>query len=111
MKQPTDDVTQFHSVDQTTNPTFFAQFMETSHALRTAQVYKQVMMEQLALQVRLFPAGLWWNFARCPGHRRCLSGRTHTLLEGSGAGGTRTALFRQSGWLCGERTETMLKDG
>lgn len=50
MKQPTDDVTQFHSVDQTTNPTFFAQFMETSHALRTAQVYKQVMMEQLALQ-------------------------------------------------------------
>lgn len=51
MKKPTDDVTQFHSVDQTTNPTFFTQFMDTSHALPTAQSYKQEMMEQLALSV------------------------------------------------------------
>jgi len=50
MQQPIDDVTQFHSVDQTTNPTFFAQFMDTSHALPTAQSYKQEIMEQLAIQ-------------------------------------------------------------
>jgi ubiquinone/menaquinone biosynthesis C-methylase UbiE len=51
MKKSTDDVTQFHSVDQTTNPTFFTQFMDTSHALPTAQSYKQEIMEQLALSV------------------------------------------------------------
>lgn len=50
MKKPINDVTQFHSVDQTTNPTAFVQFMDTSHALPTAQSYKQEMMEQLALQ-------------------------------------------------------------
>jgi ubiquinone/menaquinone biosynthesis C-methylase UbiE len=51
MKKPTDDVTQFHSVDQTTNPTFFTQFMDTSHALLTAERYKHMMMEHLALRV------------------------------------------------------------
>jgi ubiquinone/menaquinone biosynthesis C-methylase UbiE len=51
LKMPTDDVTQFHSVDQTTNPTFFTQFMDTSHALLTAQRYKHTMMEHLALKV------------------------------------------------------------
>lgn len=50
MKKPADDVTQFHSVDQTTNPAFFTQFMDTSHAQPTAQSYKQIIMEQLALQ-------------------------------------------------------------
>jgi len=50
MKNFTDDVTQFHSVDQTTNPAFFAQFMDTSHAQPTAQSYKQAIMEQLALR-------------------------------------------------------------
>jgi ubiquinone/menaquinone biosynthesis C-methylase UbiE len=50
MKNPIDDVTQFHSVDQTTNPAFFTQFMDTSHAQQTAQSYKQTIMEQLALQ-------------------------------------------------------------
>lgn len=45
MKKPPDDVTQFHSVDQTTNPTFFMQFMDASHALPTAQSYKQEMMD------------------------------------------------------------------
>lgn len=50
MKKPDDDVTQFHSVDHTTNPTSFVQFMETSHAQPTAQSYKQIIMEQLALQ-------------------------------------------------------------
>src|SRR5258708_1726503 len=51
MKKLTDDMTQFHSVDHTTNPTSFVQFMETSHAQPTAQSYKQVMMEQLAVKV------------------------------------------------------------
>lgn len=50
MKKFTDDVTQFHSVDQTTNPTFFTHFMNTSHALPTAQSYTQAMREQLSLQ-------------------------------------------------------------
>ena len=50
MKQPAHDVTQFHTVDQTANPTSFVQFMETSHAQPTAQSYKQAIMEQLALQ-------------------------------------------------------------
>src|SRR5258706_9129209 len=51
MKQSPDDVTQFHSVDHTTNPAFFAQFMDTSHAEPTAQSYKQEMMEQLAVKI------------------------------------------------------------
>ena len=50
MQKPIDDVTQFHSVDQTTNSTFFAQFMDTSHALQAAQAYKQEMRTQLAIQ-------------------------------------------------------------
>lgn len=50
MKKFTDDVTQFHSVDHTTNPTSFVQFMDTSHALPTAPSYKQEMMAQLAIQ-------------------------------------------------------------
>lgn len=50
MKKLTDDITQFHSVDHTTNPTSFVQFMETSHAQPTAQSYKRVIMGQLALK-------------------------------------------------------------
>lgn len=49
MKDITDDLTQFHTVDQTTDPKSFIQFMDTSHAQPTAQSYKQEMMEQLAL--------------------------------------------------------------
>ncbi len=50
MKKPIDDVTQFHSVDQATNPAFFPQFMDTSHAQLTAQRYKRMMMEHLAIR-------------------------------------------------------------
>lgn len=50
MQKPTDNVTQFHSVDQTTNPAFFTQFMDTSHALHAARHYQQEMIERLALQ-------------------------------------------------------------
>ena len=50
MKQSPDDATQFHSVDHTPNPAFFAQFMNTSHAQPTAQSYKQAIMEQLAVK-------------------------------------------------------------
>jgi ubiquinone/menaquinone biosynthesis C-methylase UbiE len=49
MEKITDDVTQFHSVDQTTNPAFFAQFMNKSHS-QQGQIYRQVMMQQLAIQ-------------------------------------------------------------
>jgi ubiquinone/menaquinone biosynthesis C-methylase UbiE len=51
MQKPVDDVTQFHSVDQTTNPAFFAQFMETSHARQTARRYQQEMLARLELAV------------------------------------------------------------
>ncbi len=51
MKRSTNDVTQFHTVDQTANPISFVQFMDTSHAQPTAQSYKQAIMEQLALKV------------------------------------------------------------
>ena len=50
MKQSPDDVTQFHAVDHTTNPAFFTQFMNTSHAQPAAQSYKQTIMQQLALK-------------------------------------------------------------
>lgn len=50
MKKTIDDVTQFHSVDQATNPAFFPQFMDASHAQLTAQRYKRAMMEHIALQ-------------------------------------------------------------
>ena len=50
MMKPNDDVTQFHSVDHTANPTSFVRFMDTSHTLPTAQSYKQEVMEQLSLQ-------------------------------------------------------------
>lgn len=50
MKKSTDDVTQFHTVDQTTNPTSFVRFMDTSHTQPTAQSYKQAIIEQLALR-------------------------------------------------------------
>lgn len=51
MKKPVDDLTQFHSVDRTTNPASFVHFMDTSHAQPTAQSYKQAMMEQLAVKI------------------------------------------------------------
>src|SRR5260221_14546311 len=50
MKQPAHDVTQFYMVDQQADPASFVQFMETSHAQPTAQSYKQMIVEQLALQ-------------------------------------------------------------
>ncbi|MBA2681772.1 MAG: methyltransferase domain-containing protein [Ktedonobacteraceae bacterium] len=50
MQNPTNDVTQFNAVDQAANPAFFTQFMNTSHAQQTARVYKQRILEQLALR-------------------------------------------------------------
>src|SRR5450432_2085244 len=49
MEKPADDVTQFHSVDRTPNPTSFVHFMDLSHTQPTAQSYKQAMMKQLAV--------------------------------------------------------------
>jgi ubiquinone/menaquinone biosynthesis C-methylase UbiE len=51
MKKPANDVTQFHSVDHTVNPTSFVQFMDTSHTQPTAQSYKRAIMEQLAVKI------------------------------------------------------------
>jgi ubiquinone/menaquinone biosynthesis C-methylase UbiE len=51
MKKSADDVTQFHSVDHTTHPTSFVQFMDTSHAQPTARSYKQAIMEQLDIKI------------------------------------------------------------
>jgi ubiquinone/menaquinone biosynthesis C-methylase UbiE len=48
-KTTNDDVTQFHSVDQTANPAFFTQFMDKSRS-QQGQIYRQVMMQQLAIQ-------------------------------------------------------------
>ncbi len=50
MQQPIDDLTQFHSVDQTSNPAFFKQFMNTSHEHQTARSYKDEIMKQLAIR-------------------------------------------------------------
>ncbi|GCE21296.1 methyltransferase domain-containing protein [Dictyobacter kobayashii] len=49
MQKPVNDVSQFHAVDQTTNPTFFSQFMDTSHALHATRLYQQEMIARLAL--------------------------------------------------------------
>ncbi|WP_165423437.1 methyltransferase domain-containing protein [Ktedonosporobacter rubrisoli] len=48
MEQVTHDLTKFHSVDLSTNPSSFTQFMDTAHAQQTAQSYKQIIMEYLA---------------------------------------------------------------
>jgi ubiquinone/menaquinone biosynthesis C-methylase UbiE len=50
MQQHLDNITQFHMVDDAENPAFFTDFMNRSHALQTAQRYKQVVIEQLDLQ-------------------------------------------------------------
>jgi ubiquinone/menaquinone biosynthesis C-methylase UbiE len=49
MQKPIDDVTRFHAVDQAPDPSFFTQFMDTSHMQQTARSYKQEIMQQLAI--------------------------------------------------------------
>src|SRR5271165_5152264 len=46
---PLVNVTQFHAVDQSANPTAFVHFMDASHAQQTTQRYKQSLLEHLAL--------------------------------------------------------------
>jgi hypothetical protein len=67
-KQPTDDVTQFHSVDQATSPAFFTQCMDKSHTLGVAQIYKQERMKQLGIN----PAVLRNNV---------FPGQTHSVIH------------------------------
>ncbi len=68
MNKSLDDVTQFHSVDQTTNPTFFTQFMDIAHALPTAQRYKQVLIEETRAEGRGNASRCWmWNRPGYPG--------------------------------------------
>ncbi len=46
---PQVNVTQFHAVDQSANPTAFVHFMDASHAQHTTQRYKQSLLEHLAV--------------------------------------------------------------
>ena len=59
MEKPDETVTGFANVDQTTNPAFFTQFMEKSHTLPSASIYKQRMVELLEVRpgARLLDVG------------------------------------------------------
>jgi ubiquinone/menaquinone biosynthesis C-methylase UbiE len=59
MEKPDETVTGFARVDQTANPAFFTQFMEKSHTLPSASIYKQRMVELLEVRpgARLLDVG------------------------------------------------------
>jgi ubiquinone/menaquinone biosynthesis C-methylase UbiE len=48
MKRSTDDMSQFHSVDQTVNPTYFIKFVNAANELPSVRSYKREMMDCLA---------------------------------------------------------------
>ncbi len=47
MEKPDDTITGFDRVDQAANPAFFTQFMDKSHTLQSASIYRQRMFELL----------------------------------------------------------------
>jgi ubiquinone/menaquinone biosynthesis C-methylase UbiE len=47
MEKPDETITSFDRVDQTANPAFFTQFMDKSHTLQSASIYKQRMFDLL----------------------------------------------------------------
>ena len=51
MEKPEETITGFDRVDQTANPAFFTQFMDKSHTLQSASIYRQRMFD--LLDVRL----------------------------------------------------------
>jgi len=51
MEKPDETITNFARVDQTANPAFFTQFMDKSHTLQSAGIYRQRMFD--LLDVRL----------------------------------------------------------
>jgi len=40
MEKPDETITSFDRVDQAANPTFFTQFMDKSHTLQSANIYR-----------------------------------------------------------------------
>jgi ubiquinone/menaquinone biosynthesis C-methylase UbiE len=47
MEKPDETITNFARVDQAANPTFFTQFMDKSHTLQSASIYRQRMFDLL----------------------------------------------------------------
>ena len=47
MEKPEETITSFARVDQTANPAFFTQFMDKSHTLQSASIYRQRMFDLL----------------------------------------------------------------
>ncbi|TME06508.1 MAG: methyltransferase domain-containing protein [Chloroflexi bacterium] len=47
MEKPNDTITGFDRVDQMANPAFFTQFMDKSHTLQSASIYRQRMFDLL----------------------------------------------------------------
>lgn len=50
MVQQSGDMARFDAVDQTADPGFFTRFMDKSHALRAIRIYRQAMIDLLAIQ-------------------------------------------------------------
>jgi ubiquinone/menaquinone biosynthesis C-methylase UbiE len=59
MEKPNETITGFDRVDQAANPAFFTQFMEKSHTLQSASIYRQRMFELLEVRegARLLDVG------------------------------------------------------
>jgi ubiquinone/menaquinone biosynthesis C-methylase UbiE len=59
MEKPDETITGFDRVDQAANPAFFTQFMEKSHTLQSASIYRQRMFELLEVRpgARLLDVG------------------------------------------------------
>ncbi len=50
MEKPDETITDFDRVDQAANPAFFTQFMDKSHTLQSASIYRQRMFDLLDVQ-------------------------------------------------------------
>src|ERR1700687_1883259 len=50
MEKPDETITGFDQVDQTVNPAFFTQFMDKSHTLQSAGIYRQRMFDLLEVR-------------------------------------------------------------
>ena len=50
MEKPDEAITGFDRVDQAANPTFFTQFMDKSHTLQSASIYRQRLFDLLEVR-------------------------------------------------------------
>jgi ubiquinone/menaquinone biosynthesis C-methylase UbiE len=59
MEKPEETISSFDRVDQTANPVFFTQFMDKSHTLQSASIYRQRMFDLLDVRpgARLLDVG------------------------------------------------------